>query len=223
MSRSGTSGHQDGRGLALYLGSAVTVILLPGSAAAVFLGDSGFSVAVLAVAVWMLLQAALLRRLRQPRESAADVYAATHGGPLTTELAARYEVRRSLADQVLAILFPVYPSCLAGLAATTVPRPAVVNGDGKHYDIGPVKPQRQALADLLGAKFGVDTIYGYRAHDPYPDHPSGLAIDLMVYADRAKGQQIADHARANADQLGIQYVIWYRAATTCWAGVQNGR
>lgn len=94
------------------------------------------------------------------------------------------------------------------LAAADVQLPAA-SGTQTHYPLGPVQPQTQALADGLGHKFGVRDIGGWRAQDPYPDHPSGLAIDLMVYRDRAKGQAIADYARANAEVLGVQYVMWY--------------
>lgn len=53
----------------------------------------------------------------------------------------------------------------------------------------------------------VRTIYGVRP-DPIPDHPSGRALDLMVYSNRDLGTKIAAWAQANAASLNIDYIIW---------------
>jgi uncharacterized protein YraI len=58
----------------------------------------------------------------------------------------------------------------------------------------------------------IKTIYGIRP-DSIPDHPSGHALDLMLpswgtTSGNAQGWQIAKWARANADRLDIQYVIF---------------
>jgi hypothetical protein len=78
------------------------------------------------------------------------------------------------------------------------------------YYIGPADkmkyPWVQAAADFLGAKFGIKTIGGYRPSDPYPDHPGGKALDLMTY----DGGPLAEYAAANADALGVDYIIWNR-------------
>jgi hypothetical protein len=79
---------------------------------------------------------------------------------------------------------------------------------GKRYSLGAVKPHVAKGANLLGHMFGVGTIGGVRA-DALPDHPSGLAIDLMT-SDLAQGQRIADYAKAHATQLGVAYIIWNR-------------
>ena len=79
-----------------------------------------------------------------------------------------------------------------------------------HYDIGPVLPATQYLADYLGTMFAITTIYGWRPHDPYPDHPSGWAADFMVYGDRATGDALATYAQAHAAELKIKYIIWYQ-------------
>ena len=86
-------------------------------------------------------------------------------------------------------------------------------GDGgelHHYDIGPVLPATQYLADYLGTLFAIDTIYGWRPHDPFPDHPSGWAADFMVYEDRPTGDALAAYAQTHAAQLQIKYIIWYQ-------------
>jgi uncharacterized protein YgiM (DUF1202 family) len=58
----------------------------------------------------------------------------------------------------------------------------------------------------------ITTYYGVR-RDPYPDHPTGHALDLMTpgypsASARALGFQVAAWARTNARALGIKYVIW---------------
>lgn len=58
----------------------------------------------------------------------------------------------------------------------------------------------------------ITTFYGVRP-DPLPDHPSGRALDVMIpsytsASGKALGKQIATWARANAADLGINYVIW---------------
>lgn len=77
------------------------------------------------------------------------------------------------------------------------------------YSLGPVKPWVESAAYKLGGMFGVKSILGWRASDPFPDHPSGHAIDLMI-SSKTQGQAIADYAVANAGALGVKYVIWNR-------------
>ena len=84
---------------------------------------------------------------------------------------------------------------------------AALSSAGSRYDLGPVKPQTSALADLLGPMFKITTVGGWRASDPYPDHPSGLAADFMV-TSRAVGDALAAYAAQNADRLGIEYILW---------------
>ncbi|MBF6341577.1 M23 family metallopeptidase [Nocardia abscessus] len=66
----------------------------------------------------------------------------------------------------------------------------------------------------------ITTIGGWRESDPYPDHPSGRAIDVMIpdYATgegKALGDSIADYVMAHAGDFHVEYIIWrqvYRAA-----------
>jgi hypothetical protein len=77
------------------------------------------------------------------------------------------------------------------------------------YNLGPVKPWVESAAYLVGNKFNVKTIYGWRAQDPFPDHPSGHALDYMI-TSQAQGQAIADYLQQNASALGVKYIIWNR-------------
>lgn len=77
-------------------------------------------------------------------------------------------------------------------------------------DYGGVLPWIAAVGHLIQRKFGVRDVGGKRS-DPFPDHPSGRALDLMVYGDRAKGDAINQFLLANARNLGTVYDIWQQA------------
>lgn len=57
----------------------------------------------------------------------------------------------------------------------------------------------------------VKTIGGYRPVDPYPDHPSGRALDVMTYADQALGDRILNYLFDNNGFFKMQYAIWKQA------------
>jgi Zn-dependent protease with chaperone function len=105
-----TSGRRAGRVLVVYVGAALAV--LAGTTVVVLLGMHAFPVAALGLVTWVVLQAVLLKRLKQPQESAADVYATSHGAPLTRRPALQYAARRTAAARLLALVFPIHPSWL---------------------------------------------------------------------------------------------------------------
>lgn len=72
------------------------------------------------------------------------------------------------------------------------------------------KPHVKAAGEEIGAKFGVKDIGGLGSRPNPSDHPFGLALDFMVYGDKAKGDAIAPYCLANYQRLSIKYVIWYR-------------
>lgn len=84
------------------------------------------------------------------------------------------------------------------------------------YNLPNVKPHVVAAANELGTKFGIKTIGGWRKSDPYPDHPSGLALDLMTNnlgspaVSHPRGTELANYLIANAKRLGVKYIIWNR-------------
>lgn len=55
----------------------------------------------------------------------------------------------------------------------------------------------------------IKTIGGWRANDPYPDHPSGRALDIMTYNDMGLGDRIKDWL-FNHD-FKMQYALWRQA------------
>jgi len=62
----------------------------------------------------------------------------------------------------------------------------------------------------------IRAVGGYRPTDPFPDHPSGRAVDVMLPdAGRSKqgvalGDEIATYFMQNADRYGIMYLIWHQ-------------
>lgn len=77
------------------------------------------------------------------------------------------------------------------------------------YSLPGVKPWVKSAADEIGGHFNVGTIYGLGLRpDLSSDHPIGLALDFMVYTDKAKGDSINAYVLANAARLGVKYSIW---------------
>jgi len=100
---------------------------------------------------------------------------------------------------------------LAAVVATAVvlapPAQAVpiVGGNG-------LTPNAWALANYIQANYpGVQSIGGVR-QDPYPDHPSGRAIDVMVGGNTALGNQIYADIMGNPGRFGISYALWQTSA-----------
>ena len=87
------------------------------------------------------------------------------------------------------------------------------------YALGPVRPHVRRAAEHVGSGFSVSTIYGVASRSGQSDHPLGLALDFMVYGDKAKGDAIAQYVQANAAALGVTYVIWYQKI---WSTQRSG-
>lgn len=89
------------------------------------------------------------------------------------------------------------------------------------YNLGPVKAHVRAIAESVGPRFGIVVIYGFRPVDPFPDHPSGRALDWMT-SSQATRHALAEYLRTNAVALDVDYIIrdrqvWsYRRAAEGW-------
>jgi hypothetical protein len=83
------------------------------------------------------------------------------------------------------------------------------------YSLGAVKPFVSDAAHVIGPKFGLATIYGWRATSvDMTGHPAGLALDLVVGDNKAKGDQVASYLIANHDALHIKYLCWQQQQWT---------
>lgn len=80
------------------------------------------------------------------------------------------------------------------------------------YDLGPVQSHLAQLVNVLGPRFGIQSVGGYRASATDPDgHPAGLAADFMVPLNaqgRARGDALATYAMSNAAALKVDYILW---------------
>lgn len=68
-------------------------------------------------------------------------------------------------------------------------------------------PRVAKMKIFLEKKFGIENFSLYRPGDP-EDHGKGLAIDLMTYTDKTKGDEIAEYLVKNFDNMGLSYIIW---------------
>ncbi|WP_396902759.1 hypothetical protein [Mycolicibacterium sp.] len=105
---------------------------------------------------------------------------------------------------------PAAAALTAGLVAVT----AAVPAEADPAPVNNLKPDAIAVQDYVLATYPeITTIGGWRPSDPYPDHPSGKALDVMIPGwdtpdGRALGDRIADDLLARADQLGVDSLIW---------------
>lgn len=75
------------------------------------------------------------------------------------------------------------------------------------YSLGPVKPWVEQAAYFLGPRHNITKILGWRKTDPFPDHPSGHALDYMI-PNLTVGADLAQDAINNAQALGVKYIIF---------------
>lgn len=85
----------------------------------------------------------------------------------------------------------------------------------KDYKLPKVKPHVKAMADYLGAKYGIKSVGGWRAgsDEQYDQagHPSRLALDFMINDIKdgsTVGDRLAAEAKAHAKDYGVKYIIF---------------
>ncbi|MGA5542698.1 hypothetical protein ACPCIR_12670 [Mycobacterium sp. NPDC051198] len=76
------------------------------------------------------------------------------------------------------------------------------------YEGGGLVAGTSELRKIIGERFGITNIGGYRPADGYNEHSTGRALDVMVGDDRAKGDAVKDFALANASAIDLKWVIW---------------
>jgi hypothetical protein len=88
----------------------------------------------------------------------------------------------------------------------------IYNTTGKSikYGLKGIAPDVGKAADYFGSKYGIQTIGGRGPGSvPNSDHPKGLALDYMVYNNKAKGTALANDVIKNYKAWNVKYVIWY--------------
>jgi hypothetical protein len=96
---------------------------------------------------------------------------------------------------------------LAALAAA-----AVVAAPSAHADIQLVgmvglTPNAQALEAYVASTYNPPSIGGVRP-DALPDHPTGHALDFMVYGNTRLGNAIYGDLNSNKAAHSIKYCLW---------------
>lgn len=84
-----------------------------------------------------------------------------------------------------------------------------LNATGKlpGYAEGGLVKGTAELRKIIGERFGISNIGGWRPQDKYGEHSTGRALDVMT-SDKAKGDSVADFALANAPAIDLKWVIW---------------
>ena len=103
------------------------------------------------------------------------------------------------------------PAGLIVQALAGLPTSSTATAGASVYELGPVRPQTALVANTVGPMFGITLAYGWREVDPYPDHPSGLAIDFMTSNlpdGTTAGDQLAAYLQQHSAELGVDYLIW---------------
>lgn len=72
----------------------------------------------------------------------------------------------------------------------------------------------------------VKMVGGWRPSDPYPDHPSGRAVDIMMPnggkgKDKKLGDEIAAYFQEHADEYGVEYILWRQRTWTAGDGLNK--
>lgn len=99
----------------------------------------------------------------------------------------------------------------AAAAAPSAPASSAAGGASScaTSGFGGVKPGVAQVGHHIQERFGIDTVFGVREGSvAESDHPRALALDFMVYTDRALGDQVAAYVLANRARFGVTYVIW---------------
>lgn len=98
--------------------------------------------------------------------------------------------------------------------------PGMTSGGGEVPDSPVIQSEEHLQVDTIRLARSVaqrfpqiQTIGGWRPEDPYPDHPSGRAADIMIPNwDTEEGKQLGDdileYLYGNRDYFQVEYFIW---------------
>ncbi|MGH3954528.1 MAG: phage tail protein [Mycobacterium sp.] len=84
-----------------------------------------------------------------------------------------------------------------------------VNTTGKlpGYSAGGLVAGSAQLRKIIGERFGISNIGGWRPADKFGEHSTGRALDVMT-SDKAKGDAVKDFAVDNASAIDLKWAIW---------------
>lgn len=147
-------------------------------------------------------------------EFAPDAHQATQAEQIIVAERVAFDGYGDLAPQGIG----AWPTCGQYLKDYAGVKPVDLNApcsdSGVAFSEANMQPSAIKLARAICAVFGdrIDTIGGWRPSDPYPDHPSGLAIDIMVpdyFTPEGSqlGSDIAGWVMDHAKEYGANYLI----------------
>ena len=104
---------------------------------------------------------------------------------------------------------PIAPAPAPAAPSPIIPASALPQGLSPSTGL---KPAAEQLNNIITQAFPeLKTIGGYRAQDPYPDHPSGRALDIMVGDNLKLGDGVNEFLMKHAAELGVEYTLWRQA------------
>ncbi|WP_278315009.1 M23 family metallopeptidase [Lolliginicoccus levis] len=119
---------------------------------------------------------------------------------------------------------PASATAPAADAGASLPPLPASKGSERSMTVDGVRVMRSINANFPQ----VNSIGGYRPSDPYPDHPSGRAVDAMIPAYNtptgiALGDRVASYFVANADHYNVTYILWRQRIwqNGSWSGMEN--
>jgi len=95
----------------------------------------------------------------------------------------------------------------AALIATAMFTSPLARGDIQLVGMVGLSPNAQALEQYVANTYAPPSIGGVRP-DRLPDHPSGHALDFMVYGNTALGNAIYSDLNSNKAAHSIKYCLW---------------
>jgi hypothetical protein len=182
---------------------------------------SGAAAAAALVGVFALVQPpAIPQQLALPAPAPAVGVTTSAAAPTTTATtrpapSVALTTTRATAPRITVKPVPTTkPPVVKPPASSVKPKaqvaPAAAKASAKCSGLGVLPQAVKACEQITAAVPGITVIYGRgsRAGNPTSCHPLGLALDLMVYRDKALGDRVAAYVRAHKAELGVTTILW---------------
>lgn len=143
---------------------------------------------------------------------------------LTPPSLAAHRAQRNADPDAYTVMWDDAAEMLQALAGT--PAAQLSQSTTRTYQLGDnVKPVTASVANAVGSMFGIKTVGGWRSGTSerwdQEGHPAGLALDFMTndIPDGVQvGNQMVDYLIANADSIGVKYIMWQQRSWTAARG-----
>ncbi|CAN5303924.1 hypothetical protein BH11ACT6_BH11ACT6_53490 [soil metagenome] len=145
---------------------------------------------------------------------AADIAVALASavGPMIGLLAEIRDLLRPQTDDLATLAGDSFSTAHLGTGATPGPMSELLPKAGLADEANLTDAAKFLNRAVTQAFPQLSEIGGWRASDPYPDHPSGRALDIMV-PNKEVGDQINAWLHQNAATLGLDSTLWQQMRT----------